>query len=70
MDHHKAGLSLRDAFLQFARNGCWGTCGACPRDSVGMAYPEFCANFGRYDHQLTIDQLAEAHKNEARASGA
>ncbi len=58
----KKQLLLKDCFLQFSRNGRWGTCGACPRDSDGHAYPEFCAFTERYDHQLSVDELAEAHK--------
>ena len=50
---------MADSFRQFGRNGCWGTCVECPRDEEGHTYPEFCKHFGiRYDHQLTVDQLA------------
>lgn len=53
---------LRDAFRQFSRNGRWGTCVCCPRDSDGNAYPEFCLDTNRYDHNLTVDSLAEQSK--------
>jgi|GEM_PF-4849191 len=48
---------IRDGLLQFYRNGRWGTCVDCPSDSDGKAYPEFCRNTDRYDHQLRIDSL-------------
>ncbi len=53
---------LADALRQASRNGKWGTCGGCPRDTHGNAYPEFCECRDRYDHHLTIDQLADAWK--------
>ena len=53
---------IAEAFVQFSRNGRWGTCCDCPRDTDGKAYPEFCANAERGDHYLTIDQLAAQHK--------
>lgn len=43
----------------FARNGRWGTCTDCPRDSEENAFPEFCVNTERYDHHLTMQSLAE-----------
>lgn len=49
---------LRDAFVQFSRNGRWGTCGGCPRDAQGRAYPEFCPTKERYDHNLSMAELA------------
>lgn len=54
--------SIKDAFRQFSRNGRWGTCGACPRDSDGAVYPESCENTNCCDHQLTIESLVEQHK--------
>jgi len=54
--------SLLDCFRQFMRNGRWGTCAGCPRDNQNHAYPEFCSNTNRYDHQLTLDGLAENYK--------
>jgi hypothetical protein len=48
---------MSDEFAQFARNGRWGTCGHCPRDSSGGAYPEFCDEFERSDHQLELAGL-------------
>lgn len=54
--------TLKDSFLQFSRNGRWGTCAACPRDSNGHAYPEFCYFTERYDHQLDVDELASTYK--------
>lgn len=53
---------MKGAFVQFSRNGRWGTCMDCPRDSNRMVYPEFCKNTNRYDHQLNVDQLIETHK--------
>ena len=53
---------VKDQFIQFSRNGRWGTCGACPRDSNGHVYPEFCKYTERCDHQLTVDDLARTHK--------
>jgi hypothetical protein len=47
------------AIHTFARIGRWGTCGDCPRDSRGYAYPEFCVNTGRYDHHLDMKSLSE-----------
>jgi hypothetical protein len=49
---------LSDAFRQCSRNGRWGTCGGCPRDRENHAYPEFCGDTKRYDHQLTVAELA------------
>lgn len=48
-----------DGFRQFSRNGRWGTCGGCPRDSAGRAYPEFCQFTARGDHHLDARTLAE-----------
>jgi hypothetical protein len=56
--------SIRDAFRQFARNGRWGTCAGCPRDTEGRAYPEFCADINRHDHQLDVDKLAFQAKRD------
>lgn len=50
---------IRDPLTQFGRNGRWGTCVDCPRDNLGLSYPEFCANTTRLDHQLTIEDLAK-----------
>ena len=50
----------RSAFNQFSRNGRWGTCADCPRDSENNAYPEFCKNTKRYDHLLNMKALAES----------
>ena len=50
--------STRDSFRQFLRNGRWGTCADCPRNNEGHAYPELCKHFSRYDHYLSIDDLA------------
>ena len=52
-----------DGFRQFSRNGRWGTCGDCPRDSENCAYPEFCKNTSRYDHLLDVDGLCQQYKN-------
>lgn len=60
---------IQDAFLPFARNARWGTCGVCPRDSNGHAYPEFCVETQRSDHQLGVDELARAHKAHGTDGG-
>lgn len=52
----------------FARNGRWGTCADCPRDSEGNTYPEFCPNTERTDHQLGMDELAQSWETAKRAS--
>ena len=52
--------NLADCFRQFSRNGRWGTCVGCPRDTQGNAYPEFCPNTKRYDHNMTAEELADA----------
>lgn len=54
---------VKDSFVQFSRNGRWGTCASCPRDDNNVAYPEFCENTNQADHNLNVDQLAEQHKN-------
>lgn len=56
--------SLKNAFAMFSRNDRWGTCVACPRDSNGNAYPEFCAFTDRYDHHQTLDYLVDAYNME------
>lgn len=40
----------RDALL--ARNGRWGTCGACPRGEGGHVEPERCEYTSRSDHNI------------------
>jgi hypothetical protein len=57
---------MSDAFRQFARNGRWGTCGACPRDGRGDAYPEYCQFTNRYDHQIDVKSLGEQFENDLR----
>lgn len=49
-------------FVAFARNGRWGTCCDCPRDTDGSAYPEFCKHTHRSDHHLTIKDLVNQHE--------
>lgn len=44
-DHHSRAELI-------ARNGRWGTCGACPRDHMGKVFPERCDYTDRYDHNL------------------
>jgi hypothetical protein len=56
-----------DPFLQFSRNGRWGTCVDCPRDSQYRVYPEFCKETKRYDHQLTVEELADAFNRYKRS---
>lgn len=60
---HVHFLKQYQAFDQFIRNGVWGTCTDCPRDNKGNAYPEFCENANRGDHQLTIKELVELYKS-------
>lgn len=60
--------SLKDDFRQFTRNGRWGTCADCPRDSNEHAYPEFCSFTSRDDHQLDIDLLAKEFKRDQKQS--
>jgi hypothetical protein len=58
-DKFSTGVNLnRDHFHCFARNGRWGTCGDCPRDAEGHAYPEFCEHTRRYDHHLDVNMLS------------
>lgn len=58
-----------DGFRQFARNGRWGTCGGCPRDTTGQAYPEFCEYTDRYDHNLSAAGLAEVFEHCRKTYG-
>lgn len=58
----KAIRETSDYFRQFSRNGRWGTCADCPRDVLNGAYPEYCANRDRYDHNLDVDQLVSRFK--------
>ena len=62
----KGHNQMKDGILQFYRNGRWGTCCGCPRDTDNKAYPEFCANTERYDHQLTAKELADCHDRYTR----
>lgn len=55
-------IRTADNFRQFSRNARWGTCADCPRDSSNNAYPEFCQNTNRYDHNLNVDALAYQFK--------
>ena len=69
MKDERTAYALRetaDGFLQFYRNGRWGTCVSCPRDSHRRAYPEFCEFTDRYDHHLTATGLAEQFENRRR----
>lgn len=50
----------------FDRNGRWGTCSSCPRNGRGDVFPEYCDYTDRYDHQLTIEGLAEQMMLKAR----
>ena len=52
-----------EQFVQFSRNGRWGTCVDCPRDVDGHVYPEFCKHTERGDHHFDIDSLVEQHKH-------
>jgi hypothetical protein len=64
--HLKAMRERGDGFRQFMRNGVWGTCCDCPRDSDGHAYPEFCENALRYDHQIPVEDLAGVYRAHSR----
>ena len=59
--HRAVMADSEDSFRQFMRNGVWGTCGGCPRDSTGRTYPEFCSDKGRSDHRLAPAQLFEQY---------
>ena len=61
---NRLSRKMQDSFLQFSRNGKWGTCVDCPRDTNRNVYPEFCEHRDRYDHCLTIDQLVTSYKSE------
>ena len=54
----RAISDMADSFRQFSRNGRWGTCCDCPKDTAQRSYPEFCKNAHRYDHFLTVNDLA------------
>jgi len=56
----------QSAFVQFGRNGRWGTCVDCPRDANGEVYPEVCVNTDRYDHQLTLRGLVEGYEHSKK----
>jgi len=58
----KIHRDAKSGFLQFSRNGRWGTCGDCPRDSNGIVYPEFCKFTDRYDHNLKLAELVKFHE--------
>lgn len=64
--HKKAMRSRGDSFSQFMRNGVWGTCVDCPRDSNENAYPEFCEHALRSDHQLEANDLFETYASHSR----
>lgn len=64
----KPDATMQAAFLQFARNGRWGTCGECPADGDGIVYPEMCQYTRRYDHLLTLDVLVEQYKSRIKQS--
>lgn len=59
--------SMRENFRHFARNERWGDCVACPRDSEGNSYPEFCPFTQRGDHQQTLAELVTSYHNYRRA---
>lgn len=59
----------RDAFMAFARNGRWGTCANCPKDSEGKRYPECCRNTDRPDHMLALPELAHEFNKTYEALG-
>lgn len=59
LDRLPISKELSERFLQFSRNGRWGTCAGCPRDGHGHILPELCSYTERYDHNLNVDSLAE-----------
>lgn len=61
--HEKAMGARADSWRQFIRNGVWGTCAACPRDSNHHAYPEFCEDAARSDHHLTAAALLQNYQS-------
>jgi hypothetical protein len=61
--HNEVNAGIRDGFSQFARTGRWGTCADCPRVE-GHAFPEFCQHRTRYDHNLTLKDLATAYRRD------
>ncbi|HJV95715.1 MAG TPA: hypothetical protein VJ608_06745 [Albitalea sp.] len=63
----KAMKEHGDSLRQFVRNGVWGTCAGCPRDSSRRAYPELCGFFDRHDHRLPLLDLAHSvHRGAQR----
>lgn len=64
--HRKAMSERGDSFRQFMRNGVWGTCSSCPRDTNNHAYPEFCANALRSDHTLDAPSLLQTYNAHSR----
>lgn len=64
--HSKAMRERGNSFNQFMRNGVWGTCVACPRDSNHHAYPEFCEHAMRSDNHLTIEGLVQSYHAHGR----
>lgn len=54
---------MKDDFKIFERIGKTGTCAECPR-SAGSAYPEFCVNKQRSDHDLSADKLFSYYEQE------
>lgn len=59
---------MATALIDFARNARWGTCSGCPVDGNGDKKPELCAFTRRYDHNLTIDDLAFQVKRDLSGS--
>lgn len=54
---------LKQRFVQFSRNGRWGTCSGCPYDGNGIVMPELCTFTDRYDHNLDLDALVFQFKH-------
>lgn len=57
-------MEFAPRLAQLGRNGRWGTCVACPRAGDGTVLPELCEHTARYDHNLTMRQLAEMWERE------
>ena len=65
MSGDQPSAEVRRGLECFARNGRWGTCSECPRDSDGRVLPELCQHTGRGDHHLQLHALADMHCNHA-----
>ena len=53
----KLYIGMVPAAKQYARNGRWGWCEACPNDQKGALRPELCQNTNRSDHNGDISEF-------------